>query len=87
MKHIGLPALARNCNSLEELEQATTEWWERYHRISGSLKYSASCVSDQEYCSEALRHWQDCSRLLAASKRKEAHIKKEFSQHLRNASK
>lgn len=68
MKHIGLPALARNCNSLEELEQATTEWWERYHRISGSLKYSASCISDQEYCSEALRHWQDCSRLLAAEK-------------------
>lgn len=60
MKHIGLPALARNCHSVGELEQARDEWWERYEKLDKALKYSGSCISDQEYRSEALRHWQDC---------------------------
>ena len=66
MKHLGLPRLARNCHSVAELEEACNQWWERYERLDKALKYSGSCLSDQEYRSEALRHWQDCSVMLVA---------------------
>ena len=68
MKRLGLPSLARNCHSVMELEQARDQWWAIYESLEEALKYSASCLSDQERQSEALSNWQECLHLLEAVK-------------------
>lgn len=52
--------LAKNCESLAELESASQHWWAEYQRYGQGLKYSGSCISDSEHMRDALANWQGC---------------------------